>query len=631
MEKNNRYVQLLNAIEHERNAEEKFYAKLIKGKSNLEKVQEGVVWYPVKINKTSYTVGEHIEVEIERTKYTEFSHKFKTGTGCNLFIQEDHEKTSYSGVISFVQRNTMRVILRSDNLDLSDFSNSTHWGVELIYDERPYQIMKNAVIEVVNSKDPYISDLRQGIDTLNSFQEKLPNEFPAFSDPALNMSQQNAINGAINAKHFAIIHGPPGTGKTTTLIKLIVQLSKKEKQILVCAPGNNAVDLIAKALNDKGINIVRVGNITRIDDNISHLSIDEKVRAHQDWQHVKKVKIEAEEARRQAGKFKRNFGVVEREERSNLYREAKELKKWAYELEDRILDDVLKNAQVILTTLVGVTNKFIENLKVKTLIIDEASQAMEPESWNAILRCQRVIMAGDHMQLPPTVKSPEAVQLGLSDTLLQRMVNHLHHSYLLNTQYRMNDAILSFPNQKFYDNKLQSAEQNKNHLLKGDEHPLCFIDTAGTGFEEKINPEHQSRFNDGEFFIIREHLLLSIERLMGVEIGIIAPYAEQVRFIRNQISEDEQLKLLNIRVDSIDGFQGQEQDIIYFSLVRSNEKGELGFLKDYRRLNVALTRARMKLVLVGDSGTLANDEVYNELIEHITANGTYSSAWEYMA
>lgn len=630
MEKN-RYELLLNAIEHERKAEEKFYTQLLKGKSNLEKVQDGVAWYPAKINRAAYTVGEHIEIEIERTRYNELPHKFKTGAGCNLFLQEDSEKINYSGVISYIQRDIMRIILRSDNPDLNDFSGSAHWGVELIYDERPFQVMNNAVKEIISSQDPYIAALRHGIEHLDTFSETLSPATTTYSYSGLNTSQQQAVNGAINARHLAIIHGPPGTGKTTTLITLISQLTKTEKQILVCAPGNNAVDLIAKLLSEKGINIVRIGNITRIDDGISHLTIEEKVRSHQDWQHVKKVKIEAEEARRQAGKFKRNFGFAEREERDNLYREARELKKWAYELEDRILEDVLKNAQVILTTLVGVTSKFIENLKVKTLVIDEASQAMEPESWNAILRCRRVIMAGDHMQLPPTVKSAEAVQLGLADTILQRMAGHAHHSYLLNTQYRMNDAILAFPNKKFYNGQLLSAAQNKDKLLKGDMHPLCFIDTAGTGFEEKINPEHQSRYNEGEFFIIREHILLSTERLAGTEIGIIAPYAEQVRYIKSQIEEDNTLKSLTIRVDSIDGFQGQEQDIIYFSLVRSNEKGELGFLKDYRRLNVALTRARMKLVLVGDSGTLANDEVYSELIDHIITHGTYLSAWEYIA
>lgn len=625
-----RYTVLSEAIEAERAAEEAYYARLLKGRTNIQKVEDGVAWFPVTITNKYYSVGEYIEVEIERTKALDQPHKMKVGVGCQLFREEENSREFFPGVVSFVRRNTMKILLRTESSELEDLKRSGRTGVEMVYDERPYQVMQQAVNDVVNTRDPVIKALREGVRNRERLEltccpvQKISQRY------GLNNSQAEAVEGAMNASQIAIIHGPPGTGKTTTLVALIRELIQSEKRILVCAPSNNAVDLLAKQLDDHGVKVLRIGNVSRIDDNITHLTVEEKVRAHGDWTHIKKVKIQADEARRMAGKYKRNFGHQERTERNNMYREARELKRWAEDLEDRLVDTIVRDAEVILSTLIGVANRYIESVFFQTVVIDEASQALEPECWNAILKGKRVIMAGDHKQLPPTVKSPEALRLGLDVTLLDLMTDRVQHSYLLKVQYRMNDDILAFSNKNFYQNALVSAEEVKTRTLRDDTETLCFIDTAGTGFEEKINEEHQSRYNEGEYFILREHLLGIKERVASCEIGIISPYAEQVRYIRDSISEDGAFCELDLQIDSIDGFQGQEKDIIYISLVRSNDAGEIGFLKDARRLNVAMTRARKKLILIGDSATLGTDPLYANLLDHIERNGAYRSAWEYM-
>jgi superfamily I DNA and/or RNA helicase len=627
----NRLSTLLLAIEEERKTEEKYFANLLKGKTYLQKVNDGVAWHPVSITKKHYTIGEYIELEIERTKGLDLPHKMKVGSGCQLYSGADKERAYYPGVISYLRKNTMRILLGSDSLSLEDLKPQSSWGLEMVYDERPYKIMSEAVKSVLSSQRLAMVELREAIEhkkPLASKEKEEPMELHL--DNSLNPSQIIAIKGALNAERMAIIHGPPGTGKTTTLVALVKELAKVEKKILVCAPSNNAVDLLAKRLDLAGLPIIRLGNVSRIDDNITHLTIEEKARNHSEWNRIKKVKIEAEEAKREAARFKRNFGPEQRTNKGLLYREARQLRNWAEELEDRLIQDICSQTKVFLCTLIGVSNKYLKGMHFQTVIIDEASQALEPECWNAILKADRVIMAGDHKQLPPTVKSSKAVQLGLEVTLLDAMSSTLEHSYLLKTQYRMNDAILSFPNATFYENRLESEVKIKNNTLAEDSSPLCFIDTAGTGFDEKINPEHKSRYNEGEYFILREHLLSIKEKALGHSIGILSPYAEQVRYIREQFSQEENFKDLDYQVDSIDGFQGQEKDIVYLSLVRSNPQGELGFLKDYRRLNVALTRAKRKLIIIGDSATLGADPLYEKLLQHIEGKYQYLSAWEFM-
>jgi predicted DNA helicase len=342
------------------------------------------------------------------------------------------------------------------------------------------------------------------------------------------------------------------------------------------------------------------------------------------------VKIQAHETDKKASQFKRNFGPDERNERKELRKEARDLRKWASELEDRLINDIVRNCQVIATTLIGVSHRMLKDVHFKTVIIDEASQALEPECWNAMLKADRVIFAGDHKQLPPTVKSKEAASLGLEETILDRMTDHISFSSLLTEQYRMHHKILAFSNERYYQGKLTSHLSVFDRTLRNDQYPLVFIDTAGSGFEEVLHTDSRSYTNKGEYFIIREHILANHEKLLGATIGIISPYAEQVRLIRQEISDDGTLRSMDIEVNSIDGFQGQEKEVIYISLVRSNDHADIGFLKDERRLNVAMTRAQKKLVIVGDSATIAQHKLFADMIAHVENEGHYDSAWNYM-
>lgn len=629
MGKTTRQTDLLKAIEAERKQEEDFYLKIIANKTIKEKIDKGVAWHPVEINHKRYTVGEYVEVEVFRVNKEQGNHRIRTGAGVNIFINLHNEITTYSGVVSYLRKDKMRIILNDELLDKDDISVRGSIGVELVYDERPYKVMRKAIEALASPKEKHLQDLVNGIEKRLPFDYDLP-VAPYSTIDHLNPSQNRAIEGCLKAERIGIIHGPPGTGKTTTIVGLVKKLLQSEKQILVCAPSNNAVDLLAMRLNDAGHNVLRIGNITRIDDDITHLTIEEKVRGSSDWNQVKKIKREAEDLSKKANKFKRSFGPSERKQRYELRKEAREARKWAKELEYRLTSHVVSQAEVILCTLVGASHSNLVDRNFKTCIIDEASQTLEPECWNVMLKAERTFLVGDHKQLPPTVKSKEALALGFDETLLDRMTAVIKHSYLLSMQYRMNEKILAFSNAQFYHNKLKSAERVQSQTLKDDGSPLIFIDTAGTGFEEEQKPGELSHFNSGEYFIVREHILSISERALGHSIGIITPYAEQVRHIRSAIEEEELLKTMDISIDSIDGFQGQEKDIIYLSLVRSNDRGEIGFLKDQRRLNVGLTRAKRKLVVIGDSSTIGSNKLYQDLIEHVEKTGTYKSAWEYM-
>ena len=627
------YDQLLEALDHERKHEEEYFRSLTLSKTYKERIAAGILWYPISIERTHYSIAEKVEIEVipDRPSAAGDRNAFREGASAVFFINTE-DRIEVRGTISFASRKKVRIILNDDYTLKSLVHHQSKCGIELIYDDRPYRVMGRTIAEVMEAKDEHIRILRDGIASrqLGQTQVKWPNAI-TLTD-VLNPSQKDAVRGCLATPYLGIIHGPPGTGKTTTLVSLITQLATKEKKILVTAPSNNAVDLLARQLSQAGLSVLRVGNVTRIGDNIAHLCLDEKVRMHKDWQHIKQVKIEAEAAKSEAKKYKRKFGPQQKRDRIAFQKEARALRKWAKELEQRLVDHILEESVVICTTLIGCAHPSISEWRYDTVVIDEGSQALEAESWTAMLKGKRTIIAGDHMQLPPTVKSKEAADLGLSTTVLDKMADTIEASFLLDTQYRMHSDILGFSNEHFYDSKLKTADFVSNRKLQQDEEVITFIDTSGCGFEEERSIHHRSLSNEGEYNILREHIL-SVPHLLTpeVSIGIISPYARQVAKIREEKSKDAVLRTLDITVNSIDGFQGQEKDVIYITLVRSNDRGEIGFLRDYRRLNVALTRAKFKLVVIGDMATLGTDPMYIKMAEHIEKVGIYRSAWEYMA
>ncbi|MDO8368179.1 MAG: AAA domain-containing protein, partial [Saprospiraceae bacterium] len=474
--------------------------------------------------------------------------------------------------------------------------------------------------------------------------------------------QHLAVEAILYNPDVAIIHGPPGTGKTTTLVAAIKALAQTEQTVLVTAPSNTAADLLTERLAGQGLNVVRIGNVSRVDESVLEHTVDALLAAHPEAKNIKKVKIAAADFRRQAGRFKRNFDAEDRRERTHLKQQARDLDAWARTLEDRIVDEILSGAQAITCTLVGAAHPLLDKRRFRTCVIDEAAQALEPACWIPIAKCSRVVLAGDPFQLPPTVKNAEAARQGLSTTLIERCLASLpDRVHLLTVQYRMHRVIMGFPNRYFYDGELSAdASAAERELSNPDLNPaeasVTFIDTAGCGFEERLQEtpgalhRNLSRFNPEEALLVRTHLQSLLQRfdlpLDPIEIhnqdqppilpsiGILSPYREQVNQLELIFQEDAQLAPLlldgTVTISTIDGFQGQERDVIYISLVRSNDKHEIGFLQDYRRMNVAMTRARMVLVIIGDSATIGHNKFYQEFMDYCAEHGAYRTAWEFM-
>jgi superfamily I DNA and/or RNA helicase len=596
-----------------------------------ERKANGYAWYPVQVIKSGYTYGERAVVTVERDVPEDEAHQFRAGKVVNFFTNQPAVKhREKTGVVNFVNKNRMQIILNSK--DLPDWIGLGQIGVDLLFDERTYLEMEKALKKVQEEKKGRLAELRNILLGVQPPRYAPVNQPIAI--PQLNDSQNAAINHILSAQDVAVVHGPPGTGKTTTLVEAVAQLTQQEATVLVTAPSNTAVDLLTERLAEKGLVVTRIGNISRVDEAVIRQTLDLKLADHPESKNIKKVKIQAAEARRNARKYKRRFGPEERMERNQLYQEARELSAWARQLEDRLIDQILDGSQVITATLVGCAHELLNKRKFRTVVIDEAAQALEPASWIPILKASRVVLAGDPFQLPPTVKSNKAQREGFAVTLIEKLLQRLPQVQLLNTQYRMNDAIMGFSNQQFYDGALQAAESVRDHRLsEGDEAEVVFIDTAGCGFEEKVHERYRSRYNPEEFLILREHLYLLKAAYEGQELpqtAIISPYREQVVHIEQMVEEDTMLNGLPITINTIDGFQGQERDVVYISLVRSNGKGEIGFLKDYRRMNVAMTRARKQLIVVGDSATVAQDDFYADFLTYCENEGAYQTAWEYM-
>lgn len=629
---------LVGILRLEREEDLRQYKQKMQSTSFEQRRKSGVCWYPVRIEKSSYSSAERLMIRVSRKQDHREAHMFQSGKIVNFFsnaYDNNEETESLSGVVNQVRDHEMLITLNSD--DEPDWLYDGKLGVQLLFDENAYREMEKGLIKVLAAEDNRTDELKHIILGDNEAQFK---EQYAVQLPELNASQNEALSNVLSAEDIAIIHGPPGTGKTTTLIQAIIQTLKTENQILVCAPSNAAVDLIAEKLGEYNIDVVRIGHPARVTDEILNKTLDAKITNHNQYKELKSLRKNADEYRNLAHKYKRNFGPAEREQRRLLFSEAKRFKAEANLLSDYIKEDIIGKTRVIATTLVGANNPSIQKLHFSSVFIDEAAQGLEPATWLPILKSDRVIFAGDHCQLPPTIKSFEAAKSGLSTTLFEKAISNNKADTMLTEQYRMNSRIMGFSNRFFYNNKLIANENVSDWLIIHDDLPVEFIDTAGTGYFEQTNPESKSSFNSEEINLLFKHLSQYCESLEALKmldnidkIGIISPYKAQVSFMLEKFEEQKPVPDAvgkRISINTIDSFQGQERDVIYISLVRSNEKGEIGFLSDTRRMNVAMTRARKKLVIIGDSGTIAKHPFYNEFLDYINEIGAYKSAFEYL-
>jgi len=630
--------KILDLLKIEREEDYKQYKEQVLKRSLKQRCEKGVTWYPIQIERSYIGTGEKLTLVVNRTRQLDKNHAFQSGSVVSLFAMEgDKEKGHLSGVIKSIRKNTLKLVLGGDNLP--QWIHQGRLGINLLFDDTTYNEMEMALKQVKQAKKGRITELREVI-----LGKREASFYPlkyTYKNEALNESQNKAVQKILEANDIAVIHGPPGTGKTTTLIAAIQETLQTEKQVLVCAPSNTATDLLTLRCKEAGIEVTRLGNPARIDESIQSVTLDAKISNHPDYSSLKQLRQKAEQARKKAKKFKRNFNQQARNEREALFKEARDLKEEARMLEDYIKYHFLQKTRVFTATLVGAKHSLIERKRFSTVFIDEAGQALAPACWIPILAADRVIFAGDHHQLPPTVKSFKAAKAGLARTLFEHCIDKNNTDVMLDQQYRMHHHIMHFSGNQFYYGKLKADKSVKYRTLGRNFSAIDFIDTAGCGFNEKTNPESLSTYNKEEAHLLLRHLALLINRLEEEEpgsfhsqfrIGIISPYKAQVRKLSELMEEIPMLEryLDYITVNTIDGFQGQECDIIYISLVRSNTKGEIGFLRDIRRMNVALTRAKRKLVVIGDSATLGNHSFYSDFLDYVDTINAYKSAWDFM-
>lgn len=604
------FADLRNALITERDFETRAYQTLLQNKSMKERVEAGVTWYPVDYADYHYSRLNELVLTF-RINSDQNGKMFGTSGKCSIFSSVNNEKAD--GIILTFKDNVVSVVI--DDEEIPDWLKEGKIGIDAICDTRTYDLQIKAMEE--------LAEMQRGI--AKDFYTKAAEGYPPddFSeDENLNASQNNAIRQICSTTPITIVHGPPGTGKTRTLVSAIKKLFQDGKRILVAAPTNAAADHITSELSKAGVDVLRYGNSFKISPQVYSFTLQSRVQNHSDLQVVERLTKEAETIRKKAFRFVRNFGPEEQAERRELKNQLREIRKDIRLIEKRVRAYTLEKYPVITGTLIGLQQEEISQHQFEIMMVDEAGQALEPAIWSLCRNAKKLVMAGDPFQLSPVLFSDQAQKSALSVSLIETGMKLNQPCFLLNTQYRMNDLIMQFSNEKFYQNKLVSGDQVKNQLLKSEIHlPVEFIDTAGCGYDEKrdenggiSNPE------EGNLLVKRLNEL----KTEYLSIGIISPYRAQVNFLKSSI-EDAQTT-----IETVDSFQGQERDVIFISLVRSNSENEIGFLKDYRRMNVAMTRAKYKLIIIGDSSTLGSDPFYSDLLEFIENNGTYRSGYEYV-
>ena len=646
-------LQQRTLLQLEYYTEKEAFRKLTEQMGMQRKVKRGDAWFPLQVGQSFYNSLNQTAIEVFRTSDQDIEHNFEFGRPVMFFRSEGSEELKYfsfTGTVSYVDGDRM-VVTVPDSAPLLELQQSTDpIGVQLSFDETSYKLMFEALDRVMKAKNNRLAYLR---DLFYSHQKAGRFSFEPMKFPWLNPTQERAVNEVLWAKDVAIVHGPPGTGKTTTLVEAINETLMRESQVLVCAQSNMAVDWISEKLVDRGINVLRIGNPTRVNDKMLGFTYERRFESHPDYPQLWAIRKAIRELRKNRKKGSENY-----------HQKIERLKSRAAEIEIRINAELFGEARVIACTLVGSAHRLLEGMKFGTLFIDEAAQALEAACWIPMRRASRVILAGDHCQLPPTVKSIAALRAGLGKTLMERIAeNKPEVVTLLKIQYRMNDEIMRFSSDWFYGGKVESAPQIKYRSVLDYDHPITWIDTSNEenqitiegedapedsastsssvsaanqnsdlNFKEQFVGESFGRINKAEaeltLLTLAEYFTkIGKQRVLEerIDVGIISPYRAQVQYLKKLIKKYEFFKPYRrlISVNTVDGFQGQERDVILISLVRSNDEGQIGFLKDLRRMNVAMTRARMKLIILGNKDTMTKHPFYKKLWEYVEAINNY--------
>ena len=656
-------LQQRTLLQLEYYTEKEAFRKLTEQMGMQRKVKRGDAWFPLRVGKSFYNSLNQTAIEVFRTSDQDIEHNFEFGRPVMFFKSEErrvkseesnsntssnsssntqekkqensslftHHSSlkyfSFTGVVSYVDGDRM-VITVPDSAPLLDLQQSTEpIGVQLSFDETSYKLMFEALDRVMKAKNNRLAYLR---DLFYSHQKAGKFNFAPMKFPWLNPTQERAVNEVLWAKDVAIVHGPPGTGKTTTLVEAINETLMRESQVLVCAQSNMAVDWISEKLVDRGINVLRIGNPTRVNDKMLGFTYERRFEGHPDYPQLWAIRKAIREFRKNRKKGSENY-----------HQKMERLRSRATEIEIRINSELFGEARVIACTLVGSAHHLLDGMKFGTLFIDEAAQALEAACWIPMRRASRVILAGDHCQLPPTVMSIAALRAGLGKTLMERIAqNKPEVVTLLKIQYRMNEEIMRFSSDWFYGGKVESAPQIKYRSVLDYDQPITWIDTSdkepsdtieeneGLNFKEQFIGESFGRINKAEaeltLLTLAEYFTkIGKQRVLNdsIDVGIISPYRAQVLYLKKLIKKYDFFKPYRrlISVNTVDGFQGQERDVVLISLVRSNDEGQIGFLRDLRRMNVAMTRARMKLIILGNKDTMTKHPFYKKLWEYVEA------------
>ena len=604
-------------LEIEYNVDKEEHKKQMEAKGLERLAKRGDVWLNVRFGRSYYNSLNQLSVEILRTQDNEIEHNFEFGRPVYIIFTEkpsnknEKRTKSINGTVSYVDGDRMVVVV-PDGTDTVGMQTASSLYVQLGFDETTYRLMFEALDRTISARGRlgYLRDLFYSNHKAETFT------FAPLSFPFLNVSQERAVNEVLRAKDVAVVHGPPGTGKTTTLVEAIYETWRRENQVLVCAQSNMAVDWISEKLVDRGINVLRIGNPTKVNDKMLSFTYERRFESHPDYPQLWAIR-----------KAIRQLRANRKRGDNSFHQKMERLKEREIELELRIRNKLFGEARVIASTLVGSANRLLDGMKFGTLFIDEAAQALEAACWIPIRRATRVILAGDHCQLPPTIKSIAAMKGGLDKTLMQRIVECKPEAVtLLKMQYRMNEDIMRFSSDWFYNGQVEAAPMVKYRGILDLDKAIEWKDTSGNAYHEEFVGDNFGRINKEEaqltLLSLAEYFVrIGRQRIIDerIDVGIISPYRAQVQYLRHLIKKTDFYKPFRkiISVNTVDGFQGQERDIIVISMVRSNEEGQIGFLRDLRRMNVAITRARMKLIILGDSATLIRHPFYRRLKEYI--------------